>query len=83
MTHPRWTLAVGCMSVITALYFWLTMFVSVGWLRQRPGDLFPLLVGICVSAGLSIFAAVKGANWWYISTALNVGSLIWVMLRFH
>jgi len=69
MIHPRWTIAIGCVSAITVLYFWLTMFVAVGWLRQKPGDLFPLLIGICLSAALSVPAAVKGSKWWYIHGA--------------
>ena len=52
MIHPRWTIAIGFASAITVLYFWLTMFVAVAWLRQRPGDLFALLIGICLSAAL-------------------------------
>lgn len=83
MMYPRWTIAVGSVSYLVVLYFWITMFVVVGWLRQRPGDLFPLLVGICLSVALSVPAAAKGSKWWYISTALNAGSLIWVMWRFH
>jgi len=83
MTHPRWTFAIGCVSGIAVLYFWITMFVAVGWLRQRPGDLFPLLVGISLSAILSVPAAAKGSKWWYTSTALNAGTLIWIMYRFH
>ena len=73
MIHPRWTIAIGCVSAITVLYFWLTMFVAVGWLRQKPGDLFPLLIGICLSAALSVPAAVKGQSGG-ISTAPHVAA---------
>jgi hypothetical protein len=83
MTYPRWTIAVGCVSCLAVLYFWMTMFLAAGWIRQRPGDLFPLLIGICLSAVLSVPAAVKGSKWWYTSTALNAGTLIWVTWRFH
>ena len=83
MTHPRWTIAVGGASVLAVLYFWITMFVAVGWLRQRPGDLFPLFIGICLSAALSVPAVVKGSKWWYTSTVLNVGTIIWLMCRVH
>lgn len=83
MTYPRWTIVIGCVSYLVVLYFWLTMFVAVGWLRPRPGDLFPLLIGICLSVVLSVPAAVKGSKWWYTSTALNAGTLMWVMWRFH
>jgi hypothetical protein len=83
MTYPRWTTAVGCVSYVVVLYFWITMFGAVGWLRQRPGDLFPLLIGICLSVVLSVPAAVKGSKWWYTSTALNAGTLVWVIARFH
>ena len=83
MTYPRWTITVGCASYLVVLYFWVTMFLAVGWIRQRPGDLFPLLIGISLSVVLSVPAAVKGAKWWFTSTALNAGTLIWVMWRFH
>ena len=83
MTYPRWTIAVGCASYLVVLYFWVTMFIAVGWIRQMPGDLFPLLIGISLSVVLSVPAAVKGAKWWFTSTALNAGTLIWVMARFH
>lgn len=83
MIHPRWTTAAGCASFLIVLYFWTTMFVNVGWIRQRPGDLFPLLIGMCLSIGFSVPAAMKGAKWWYTSTVLNVGTLLWVMWRFH
>jgi|HubBroStandDraft_2_1064218.scaffolds.fasta_scaffold24847_3 hypothetical protein len=77
MTSPRWTIAVGCVSCLVVLYFWMTMFLASGWIRQRPGDLSPLLIGICLSVVLSVPAAVKGAKWWYTSTALNAGTPIW------
>lgn len=83
MTHPPWTIALGCASYLVVLYFWISTFLPFGWITQRPGDLFPLVIGVIVSALLSVPAAVRGAKWWYISTVLNTGTLTWVMWRFH
>jgi hypothetical protein len=83
MCRPTWTIAIGGLSGLAVLYFWVTMVFPFGWLKQHAGDLFPLLLAILISAVLSAVAGTKGSRWWYLVTLANASTLIWVMLRFH
>jgi hypothetical protein len=83
MTRPPWTIVIGSLSGLAVLYFWVTMVIPIGWLKQRAGDLFPLLLAILISAVLSAVAGTKGSRWWYLATFANASTLVWVMLRFH
>jgi hypothetical protein len=83
MARPIWTIPIGSLSGLAVVYFWVTMIIPFGWLKQRAGDLFPLLLAILVSAVASAIAGTKGSRWWYAVTLANACTLVWVMLRLH
>jgi hypothetical protein len=83
MVQGSWTTALGCLSVLGVLWFWVTMITPFGWVKQYPGDLLPLLLTILISAVLSAVAGIKASKWWYLVTLANAGTLVWVILRFH
>ncbi len=83
MKHPIWVQVLGIVSTIPVLYFWLTMIIPVGWFRQRPGDLSPLLVAMLLAAFTSALAGMKGLKLSYLTLSANIATLAFVALRFH
>jgi hypothetical protein len=78
-----WTTILGVISVLPCAYFWGCGLAIELWSVRPPGDPALLLLAIWGSVPLSAVVGAYGSRYWWLVTALAIGTFLFVVLRLH
>jgi hypothetical protein len=78
-----WTTILGIVSALPCVYFWAGGLAIELWKVNPPGDPLLLLLAILGSIPVSAVVGAYGSRWWWVATAVAIGTLLLVGFRLH
>jgi hypothetical protein len=77
------TTILGIVSVLPCAYLWGSGLAIELWKVNPPGDPGLMLLAILGSIPLSAIVGAYGSRWWWVATAVAIGTLLFVGFRLH
>jgi hypothetical protein len=82
--HPIWTRVAGTLSLFPGLYFWASglAYEVWHWSFRWPSTL-TVVLSILAAVPVSAAVAYCGSRWWYLATAFEAATFLFIGLRMH